>query len=74
MPCGLGAGQALALRVAQAVAGFEAGRCAETQIKAAPAAERAKLTADAKSYYTFVVQKHPDSEYAPKAKQRLARL
>jgi len=58
----------------QAVSGFEAGRCAETQIRAANAQARPGLIADAKKFYTFVAEKHPASEYAPKAKERLAEL
>ena len=58
----------------QAVSGFEAGRCAETQISAANAQERPALIADASKFYTFVVEKHATSEYAAKAKQRLADL
>jgi TolA-binding protein len=58
----------------QAVAGFEAGRCAETQITTAKAQARTALIANAKMFYSFVVGKHPSSEYAAKAKLRLADL
>lgn len=58
----------------QAVAGFEAGRCVETQISAANAQARPQLIANAKKFYTFVVEKHAASQYAAKAKQRLADL
>ncbi len=58
----------------QAVAGFEAGRCAESQIAAAAGQARASLIENAKQFYTFVIEKHPTNEYAAKAKQRLADL
>ena len=58
----------------QAVAGFEAGRCVETQISDANAQARPALIANAKKFYSFVVEKHAGSEYAAKAKQRLASL
>lgn len=58
----------------QAVAGFEAGRCTETQLSTANAQQRPALLADAKKFYSFVVEKHATSEYAAKAKQRLADL
>lgn len=58
----------------QAVAGFEAGRCTEAQIATANAETRPALIADARKFYTFVVEKHATSEYAAKAKKRLADL
>jgi TolA-binding protein len=58
----------------QAVSGFEAGRCAETQIRSANGRARTTLIANAKKFYGFVVEKHPTSEYATKAKQRLVDL
>ncbi len=55
----------------QAKSGYEAGRCAEVQITAADAAAKPKLIADAKRFYTFVVEKHPQHELAAEAKKRL---
>jgi cellulose synthase operon protein C len=59
----------------QAKSGFEAGRCAEVQIAAAKdAAAKAKLIADAKKFYGFVVEKHPSHELTAEAKKRLEAL
>jgi TolA-binding protein len=58
----------------QAKCGYEAGRCAEVQIAAADAAGKAKLIADAKRFYTFVAEKHPQHELAAEAKKRLEAL
>lgn len=59
----------------QAVAGYEAGRCAEVQVgNAKDAASRAKLVADAKSSYSYVIQRHPKHDKVPQAKQQLAKL
>jgi len=59
----------------QARAGFEAGRCAEVRIgsSATPQA-KASAIADAKKFYTFVVEKHAQSELAAEAQKRLAEL
>jgi TolA-binding protein len=48
----------------QAMAGYEAGRCAEVQ----------KQTANAKKYYAYVVQRFGQHELAAKAKERLDAL
>jgi TolA-binding protein len=59
----------------QAMAGYEAGRCAEVQIEgASDPASRTKLIADAKTCFQYVVQRHPDHELVLEAKQRLAAL
>lgn len=58
----------------QAKSGYEAGRCAEVQIKGAAPADRAGLIADAKKYYQYVVEKHPQDELAAQAQKRLAEL
>ena len=59
----------------QAKAGYEAGRCSEVQIAdAKSAALRAKLIADAKKFYQYVVQSHGEHELAAQAKKRLAAL
>jgi tetratricopeptide (TPR) repeat protein len=58
----------------QAKSGYEAGRCAEVQVTAADAAAKTKLIADAKRFYTFVVEKHPQHELAGEAKKRLEAL
>jgi TolA-binding protein len=59
----------------QALAGYEAGRCAEVQIKnESDAARRAKLIADSKSSFMYVVQRHPQHEKVAPAKERLAAL
>ena len=56
----------------QAKSGFEAGRCTEVRLGAEKdAAAKAKLLADAKRFYTFVVEKHPKHELAAEAKKRL---
>jgi TolA-binding protein len=56
----------------QAKSGFEAGRCAEVQINEAKDPEaKAKYLADAKRFYTFVVEKHPQHELAAESKKRL---
>ena len=58
----------------QAKAGFEAGRCAEVQIQDAAPAAKPALIADAKKFYQYVVDKHPQDELVAKAQQRLAAL
>ena len=59
----------------QAMAGFEAGRCAEVQIASAKTqAERDRLLADAKKYYGFVVRGHAQHEVAAQAKRQLDAL
>jgi len=58
----------------QAKAASEAGRVTETQISAAEGAERKAVISKAKQFYTYVVQKHPDSEVAPIAMKRLEEL
>jgi TolA-binding protein len=59
----------------QAKSGYEAGRCAEVQIAAATnAAAKQKLIADARRFYTFVVEKHAGHELAGEAKKRLEAL
>jgi hypothetical protein len=58
----------------QAKSGYDAGRVAEVQIMAANGAARQKLIADAKRYYTFVVEKHAGHELAAEAKKRLEAL
>jgi TolA-binding protein len=58
----------------QAKAGFEAGRCAEVQIQDAKPGERPNLIADAKKFYQYVLDKHPQDELVPQAQQRLAVL
>ena len=59
----------------QAKSGYEAGRCAQVQIAAAKdAAAKQKLIADAKRFYTFVVEKHAGHELAVEAKKQLEAL
>ena len=59
----------------QAQSGYEAGRCAEVQITTAPdASAKQKNLADARRFYTFVVEKHPSHELAAEAKKRLETL
>jgi tetratricopeptide (TPR) repeat protein len=58
----------------QAKSGFEAGRVAEIQIAAKKDAARKKLIADARRFYTFVVEKHASHELASEAKKRLEEL
>ncbi len=59
----------------QAVAGYEAGRCAEVQIKtASDAAARAKLIADAKSSFSYVIERHPKHDKVQQAKEQLSQL
>jgi cellulose synthase operon protein C len=58
----------------QAKAGYEAGRCSEVQIMGAKDAARTKLIADAKRFYGFVVDKHPQHELAAQSKKQLEKL
>ena len=59
----------------QAVAGYEAGRCAEVQIKDTSDADaRAKLIADAKSSFTYVIQRHPKHDKVQQAREQLNNL
>jgi outer membrane protein assembly factor BamD (BamD/ComL family) len=59
----------------QGSAGYEAGRCAEVQIQGArDPQQKAKLIQDARTYYTFVVEKHANHKLANQAKERLAAL
>lgn len=55
----------------QAKAAFEAARCSEVQIQNAAAADRPGLIADARRFYQYVVEKHPQHELAAQAKSRL---
>ncbi|MGI8981344.1 MAG: tetratricopeptide repeat protein [Pirellulaceae bacterium] len=56
----------------QAKSGFEAGRCTEVRIGAEKdATAKTKLIADAKRFYTFLVEKHPTHELAAEAMKRL---
>jgi hypothetical protein len=56
----------------QAYAGYEAGRCAFVRIKGAGNAQaKARLIADAKNYYGYVVKNHPESSPAAAAKKDL---
>ncbi len=59
----------------QAYAGYEAARCSHVQIATETNAQKkAKLLADAKQYYTYVVDEHPKSPVADTAKTQLAAL
>lgn len=59
----------------QGSAGFEAGRCAEVQIQSAQdSQQKLKLIQDAKTYYSFVAEKHANHKLAGQAKERLAAL
>ncbi|MFO7907205.1 MAG: tetratricopeptide repeat protein [Pirellulaceae bacterium] len=59
----------------QAKAGYEAGRCSEVQLSdAESSADREKHLADAKKFYQYVLQSHPEHELAAEAKKRLADL
>jgi TolA-binding protein len=58
----------------QAVAGYEAGRCAEVQINNAAAEARPKLIADAKSSFSYVIQRHAKHDKAQQAKEQLNKL
>jgi len=59
----------------QAKAGFEAGRCSEVLIEsAAGPGQRTSQIANAKKFYRYVVETHPDSELVPEAKKRLEAL
>jgi len=55
----------------QAKAGYEAARCSEVQIQGAKPEDRGKLVADAKRFYQYVLQKHPQDDLVPTAKERL---
>jgi len=64
-----------AVRNWQAKSGFEAGRCAEVLLSKAPdAVARQKHLADARKFYSFVVEKHAQHELASQAKKRLEEL
>ncbi len=59
----------------QAKSGYEAARCRDVQINAAKTpAEKAKALEEAKRYYAYVVQQHPDSTLVAAAKKRLDEL
>ncbi|MCL4202167.1 MAG: tetratricopeptide repeat protein [Pirellulaceae bacterium] len=58
----------------QAKAAFEAARCSEVQVQDAAAPARAGLVADAKKFYQYVVDKHPQHELVAQAKTRLQAL
>jgi TolA-binding protein len=59
----------------QATAGFEAGRCAEVQLRAArDPQQKAKLLQDARTYYRFVTERHASHSLAGQAQARLAAL
>jgi cellulose synthase operon protein C len=59
----------------QAKSGYEAGRCAEVQTNtASDAGTKQKHLADAKRFYTFVAEKHPNHDLAGEAKKRLSVL
>lgn len=58
----------------QAMAAYEAARCAEVQIKDADGEQRTQFIADAKRYYQEVVDKFGDSPYAESAQKRLEAL
>ena len=63
------------IKEVQATAGYECARCAEVQIKEEKNADRkAKLVADAKRWYRYVVARHAGSRWAAEAKKRLAVL
>jgi len=58
----------------QAQSGYEAARCAQVQIAKATGAARDKLIADAKRYFQYVVEKHPNSPFAREAAKQLKLL
>ena len=59
----------------QAKAGYEAGRCCEVLIEsAATPADRTARIADAKKFYRYVVETHPDNGLAAEARKRLDAL
>ncbi len=58
----------------QAKAAFEAARCSEVQIQDAAATDRPGLIADARRFYQYVVERHPEHELADQAKSRLQAL
>ena len=58
----------------QARAGFEAARCAEVQIQDAQGSSRDELRKQAQQAYQYVIDKHPQDELAPQARQRLEEL
>ncbi len=59
----------------QGAAGYEAGRCVEVQIQnTRDPQQKAKLIQDARTYYTFVAEKHAMHKLADEAKVRRAAL
>jgi TolA-binding protein len=69
---GFGGDQASeAVKTWQSQAGYEAARCTEVQIEAAEGEKRAKLIADSKRFYQYVVEKHASSPLAKESQKRL---
>ncbi len=59
----------------QAMAGYEAGRCAEVQIeKAAEKPDKDRLATEAKEFFNYVVDRHPTHDLVGEAKQRIEAL
>ena len=59
----------------QAKSGYEAARCAEVRIQdEQDPTKKAKLIADAKKYYEYVVKDHPQHELVKEAQKSLAEL
>ncbi|MGE0761254.1 MAG: tol-pal system YbgF family protein, partial [Pirellulaceae bacterium] len=59
----------------QGTAGFEAGRCVELQLQTAQdPQQRAKLLEDARTYYRYVAERHPNHRLAAQARERTAEL
>ena len=59
----------------QAKSGFEAGRCSELLMQEAKTkTSRAKASKYAVDFFTYVAEKHPQHELAPKSRERLEAL
>ncbi len=55
----------------QAKSGFEAGRCAELLLQTSGPERRTDVIGTARKFYEYVLEKHPQHELVPKAKERL---
>ena len=63
------------VKIWQAQAGFEAARCWEVQIQSESDGKRKmQCLAEATRHYTYVVEKHPQSNWAADARKRLEAL
>lgn len=62
------------VKVWQAFAGYEAGRCAQVRAASAEGADRAKRIEEAVEAFRYVVQRHPQDRLAAEARKQLEKL